>query len=144
MSASFMPDSGPTRLTKFLGRWLCIASYLLCVVVAYADSFFPSATVEPMNDFRVNLTSAVMATLGILGAIAVWAHRWRIEWVPSVALTFLLLARATPLWADLDDNPTRLAAAAMMTLGSFNLAKRALDLLVFSEKTRLAAHLRDA
>lgn len=136
-------DSAPTRLTRILGWWVVLLSYILCIVVAFADVVFPSVTVAPYDDTRVGVTSAITGMLGLLGAIAVFAHRWRVEWVPASALTFLLLARATPLWANLDDNPTRLAAAAMMTLGALNLAKRALDLLVFSEKTRLAAHLRE-
>ena len=134
------PESAPTRLTRVLGRWLCVATYLLCLVIAYADVFHPSDLLEPMNDTLVALTGLVTAILSIVGVIAVLAHRWRVEWVPASALTFLLLAQATPLWIDLDDHPTRLAAAAMMTLGALCIFKRALDLFVFSEKTRLAAH----
>lgn len=138
-----MPDSSPTRFTRLVGKWLCLASYALCIAAAYGDARYPGVTIAPVDDSLVAVSGLAMAVLGCIGLLAVLTHWWRVEWVPASALTFLLLSRAAPMWADLDNHPTRLAAAALMTLGALCIAKRALDLLVFFEQTRLAAHLKD-
>jgi len=142
-SCMMISASTVKKYIGLIGRALVLLSYVLCMVVAFGDSYFPSSLVDPMNDTRVNITSIIMATLAVIGFFAVFTHRWRWEWVPANALTCLLLARACPLWFNLQSTPTYLSAAAMMTLGAFCLAKRALDLALFFEETRLAAHLKD-
>ena len=81
----------------------------------------------------------ILAVLSAVGLGAVLAHRWRVEWVPAAAITFLLLERSVPVWLRLGEVPERLSAAAMMTLGALCLGKRALDLWVFSIKTEAMA-----
>lgn len=135
-----MPDSGLPRWAQLLGRSLRVLAYLLTITVAAGDTWWPSTTIEGVvPEWQLRLTASAMVGLGLAGAAAVVAHRWRVEWVCASAATFLLLGRAAPVWASVDDVPTRLAAAAMMTLACVGLAARALDLWVFAVKTAAAA-----
>lgn len=139
-----MPYSGPTPPTRIAGRGLCLVSYVLAFLVAVGDYFVPSSTLQGVDREWTAGMAIVLATLSVIGFTAVAAHRWRIEWVPAAAITFLLLQRSVPVWATLGSTPERLSAAAMMTLGACCLGKRALDLWVFSIKTKaMAERVRD-
>lgn len=131
-----MPDRDLPRWARALGRLICAVSYLLAILVAIGDRWLPAVTITgSTTPAQVAVTSAAMGLLGVLGFVGVLLHRWRWEWVPASALAVLLLVRAAPVWWSLADVPTRLSAAAMMTLGALCLAKRALDLWVFATKT---------
>lgn len=135
-----MPDSALPRWARVVGRGLRVVAYLLVVLVAAADTWWPSSTIAGVvPPWQIAITGAAMVTLGTVGASAVIAHRWRAEWVCAAVAACLLLGRAGPVWASVDDVPTRLAAAAMMTLAAIGLALRALDLTVFHLKTYAAA-----
>jgi len=137
-----MPDTGLPRWARVIGRSLRVAAYLLTVVVAVGDTWWPSATIDGVVPaWQLQTTAVAMTVLGLLGAVGVLVHRWRVEWVCASVVAFLLAGRAGPVWASVDDIPSRLAAAAMMTLASIGLAARALDLWVFAVKTAGAAHL---
>lgn len=132
-----MPYSGPTAITRTSGRALCLLSYILAFLVATGDFYVPSATLA--NHYWSAGVALVLAPLSVLGFGAVITHRWRVEWVPAAAITFLLLQRSVPVWVSLSEKPENLSAAAMMTLGALCLGKRALDLWVFSLKTKTSA-----
>lgn len=143
-----MPDSTLPRWARTAGRAVRVTACMLVVVVAAGDLLWPSSTIDGVVPrWQLYTSAGLMATLGLTGAISVLAHRWRIEWVCVSAAAFLLLGRAVPVWMSLDDAPTRLAAAAMMTLAALGLGARALDLWVFHVKTSTsarAAHRRRA
>ncbi|MCR6706540.1 MAG: hypothetical protein NVV66_18255 [Cellulomonas sp.] len=137
------PDRHLPRWARVLGWWICVLTYVLAGVVALGDAFFPSGTiVGVVPDMQTSVSCWAMAAMSIAGLFGVVAHRWRVEWVAASVLAFLLLARSVPVWASVDDVPTRLAAAAMMTLGAFNLGRRALDMWVFYVNTTLVARHR--
>jgi hypothetical protein len=144
-----MPHGAPTKTTLLTGRSLCLASYVLSLLVAVGDFFTPSAILSAgvSRSWTVGMALALVP-LSLLGLAAVLTHRWRLEWIPASAITFLLLARAVPVWAVLPQTPGYLSAAAMMTLSGLCLGKRALDLWVFAIKTknakRAAEQPRDA
>jgi len=134
-----LPYGGPTVTTMIAGRTLCLVSYALAFLVAMGDLFVPSVTLHPVDrEWTVGL-AATLALLSLIGLVAVITHRWRVEWVPAAAIFFLLLQRSVPVWASLDEVPTRLSAASMMTLGAVCLGKRTFDLWVFSIKTKASA-----
>lgn len=84
----------------------------------------------------------VLAVLSIIGLLAVLTRRWRIEWVAATTIAFLLLERSVPVWGRFfSGHPESISAAAMMTLGAFCLAQRALSLWIFAIKTRQSAEL---
>jgi hypothetical protein len=131
---------GPTTTTQIAGRGLCLVSYFLAFLVALGDLYVPSPTLQIVMDRQWSQGLALaLAPLSLIGFIAVLTHLWRVEWVPAAAITFLLLQRSVPVWATLADKPWNLSAASMMTLGACCLAKRTLDLWVFSIKTKAAA-----
>lgn len=130
-----MPDTGLPQWARVIGRSLRVTAYVLVIVVACGDVLWPSTTVQAVPGLLLAVTDGAMATLGAVGVLGTLAHRWRVEWVCAAALTSLLLGRAGPVWTSVDDVPTRLAAAAMMTLAAVLMACRALDLTVFHVKT---------
>lgn len=134
------PDRHLPRWARVTGRALCVATYVLTAVVAVADALVPSTTIAgAVPGVQTLVSSWVLGALSLVGLGGVVAHRWRVEWVAATAITFFLLARAVVVWASVDDVPTRLAAAAMMTLGALCVGKRALDLWVFAETTARVA-----
>ena len=131
-----MPDSGLPRWARVLGRGLALMTYLLCLTVAVADAALPAPTIAAtLPVYAITASSVAIALLAVVGMVGVFAHRWRMEWVASSVLVFLLLARAVPTWATLMEQPTRLAAAAGMTLGAVAIGRRAFDMWVFWWKT---------
>lgn len=135
-----MPDTGLPRWAQILGRLLRVLAYLLTLVVAAGDTLYPSTTIDGVvPTWQLRATAIGMVVLAVTGLASVVAYRWRIEWVCASAVAILLLGRAAPVWASVDDVPTRLAAAAMMTLGAMTLLGRALDLWVFAVKTAAVA-----
>lgn len=124
------------RWARIAGRGLRVLAYMLVVVVAAGDSWWPSATIDGVvPTWQLAVTSGAMGALGAIGAGSVLLHRWRVEWVCAAVATFLLFGRAVPVWITVPDMPTRLAAAAMMTLAAVGLAFRALDLTLFHLET---------
>jgi len=100
----------------------------------------PAATVaDVLSRGQVLFSVLAITVTGSVGLAGALAHRWRMEWVAASALFFLLLARAVPVWVTLDDVPSRLAAAAMMTLGAVGVGRRALDMWIFWHKTTRAS-----
>lgn len=141
-----MPYGGPTQSTQIIGRVLCITSYSLSFLVAMGDLFAPSATLQAVVPRGWMVTIALtLATLSITGILAVLTRRWRIEWVAATTIAFLLLERSVPVWGKLlSGYPEHASAAAMMLLGAFCLAQRALNLWIFAIRTRQTAeHARD-
>ena len=131
-----MPDSTLPRWARTAGRTVRVLACLLVVVAATGDLYWPSSTIDGVvPQWQLYVSAGLMAALGLAGAVAILAHRWRIEWVCASAVAFLLLGRAIPVWMTLPHVPTRLAAAAMMTLAALGLGARALDLWVFHVKT---------
>ena len=137
-----MPYGGPTQTTQIIGRVLCIASYSLSLLVSAGDLFAPSATLQLVTPRGWTVAMAlILAVLSVVGLVAVLSRRWRIEWVAATAIAFLLLGRAAPVWEEVfgGHSESMLSAAAMMTLGAFCLAQRALSLWIFAIKTRQTA-----
>ena len=131
-----MPDRGLPRWAQILGRGLALMTYLLCLTVAVADAAVPAPTISAtLPAYAIAASSGSIALLASVGIVGVLAHRWRMEWIASSVLVFLLLARAVPTWATLGDEPTRLAAAAGMTLGAVAVGRRGFDMWVFWWKT---------
>lgn len=131
-----------SRVLSALGKAICVVSYVLAMIVAYGDLVYPSETIRGVPAVQLVASGWAMLFFAAMGLPAVLLHRWRFEWVAASVITFLLLARAVPTWTSLGDVPTRLSAAAMMTLGALCLGKRALDLWVFSDETQSAARLK--
>lgn len=130
------PDRNLPRWARGVGRAICLVSYVLALLVAIGDRWLPAVTItSSTSELQVAVTSSAMGALSVIGFVGVLLHRWRWEWVPASALAILLAVRALPVWWSLPDEPTRLAAAAMMTLGALCLGRRALDLWVFAVKT---------
>jgi hypothetical protein len=134
------PDRHLPRWARIVGWVLCLVSYALAGVVAVADTIVPSVTIAgTVPDGQILFGAWVLGGASVSGMLGVVLHRWRVEWVAASAATFLLLARAVPVWASVDVVPSRLSAAAMMTLGAICLGKRALDLWVFHYNTMRVA-----
>ncbi|UJP39319.1 hypothetical protein [Cellulomonas palmilytica] len=115
---------------------MCFLSYVLAGLVAAGDAFAPSLTiVGVVPDLQIHISTWAIATMSVLGLAGVIARRWRMEWIAASVLVFLLGARALPVWVSIDEVPTRLSAAAAMTLGALGVGRRALDCWVFHVNT---------
>ena len=136
-----MPDRDLPPVARAIGRAICVLTYVLAFVVGIGDTVMPSTTIDGVvPDMLVAVTSAMTFVLSLIGLVAVLVHRWRWEWVAATVLTFVLLARSVPVWLSLPDAPTRMAAAAMMTIAALcGVGRRALDLWVFAAKTGAVA-----
>ena len=138
-----MPGSDLPRWARAIGNVLAVSKYVLCLLVAIADAGAPAETIGgALPSWQIAFSAGGMALLGSVGLVGVIAHRWRMEWVAASALAFLLLARAVPVWATVPDMPSRMAAAAMMTLAAVGLGRRALDMWIFAIKTGAVARRR--
>lgn len=138
-----MPGSDLPRWARAIGNVLAVSKYALCVVVAIADAGAPAETIGgALPDWQIAFSAGGMALLGAVGLVGVIGHRWRMEWVAASALVFLLLARAVPVWATVPGMPSRMAAAAMMTLAAVGVGRRALDMWIFAIKTGAVARRR--
>ena len=136
-----MPYGGPTHTTQIIGRVLCISSYSLSLLVSLGDFFAPSATLQAvMPRGWAVAVATILGVLSIVGIIAVITRRWRIEWVASTAIAFLLLERSVPVWGRIISGyPENTSAGSMMLLGAVCLGQRALSLWIFAIKTRQTA-----
>ena len=95
-----MPDRGLPRWAQILGRSLALMTYLLCLTVAVADAAVSAPTISAtLPAYAIAASSGSIALLAAVGIVGVLAHRWRMEWIASSVLVFLLLARAVPTWA---------------------------------------------
>jgi len=134
------PDRHLPRWARLVGWWVCFATYALAGCVALGDMTAPSATVTAtVPHTQVVVTAWIVAAMSVLGLIGVTLHRWRMEWVAASVLVFMLTPRALLVWWSVEDVPSRLAAAAMMTLGAIGAGRRALDLWVFHVNTAAVA-----
>lgn len=135
-----MPDRDLPGWARWIGRFLWFGAYGLALTIAAGDAFVPSVTItssaDPTQTIIMAIAMAVAAAVSIVGLAL---HRWRIEWVPTTILFFLLLSRSLLTWITVGDSPTRLSAAAGMTLGAFAILARALNLWVFASKTGAVA-----
>lgn len=136
-----MPYLGPTRTTQIIGRVLSIASYSLAFLVSIGDLFAPTATLQLLTPRGLVVATALsLATLSLVGLVAVISRRWRIEWVASATISFLILERSVPVWGRVFNGDFEYSSVAfMMTLAAVSLGQRALNLWTFSIWTRVAA-----
>lgn len=146
MSPVDVPYAGPTRTTQIIGRGLSIASYSLAFLVSIGDLFTPTATLQLLAPRGLVVTTAIglailsLAILSLVGLGAVISRRWRIEWVASATISFLLLERSVPVWGRVFSGEFAYSSVAfMVTLASISLGQRALSLWIFSIKTRQSA-----
>lgn len=136
-----MPYAGPTQTTQIIGRVLSVTSYALAFLVSVGDLLAPSATLQLLTPRGLVVTTAIgLAILSLVGLGAVISRRWRIEWVASATISFLLLERSVPVWGRVFSGEFAYSSVAfMMTLASISLGQRALNLWTFSIKTRQSA-----
>jgi len=135
-----MPDSGLPRWAQVAGRLARVAIYALGVVVGIGDVWVRSDVIADAVGVPWVLVWGWLALAsGTIGALAVIAWRWRWELVASAALAFAFAARAVGVWATVDDLPSRIAPAAVMTIAALSCLLRALDLSVFASRTSAMA-----
>ena len=132
-----MPNGGPTRPTRVVGRSLNVLGYALSLLVGLGDLFAPASfLLDAAPRAWVVVSSSILVVASVVGLASVTAHRWRAEWVAATVIAFLLLAQSVPVWDRIFTGfPDSTSVAAMMALGAICLAQRALNLWIFFLRT---------